>query len=138
MRRITTIAITALALAWPVSAWSADEADNSKRNVQDRQEQSVTPGDQGDSEADVNTTKEIRRQVVANDSFSTNAKNVKIITREGVVTLRGPVKSADEKAAIVAIATKAPGVTKVDDQLEVEGERGSEPVKNDADAGAND
>ncbi len=49
-----------------------------------------------------------------------NAKNVKIITQDGVVTLRGPVKSAEEKAMIASVAQKTGGVKRVDNQLEVE------------------
>jgi len=52
-------------------------------------------------------------------TFSTNAKNVKIITNEGTVTLRGPVKSDKEKAEIEAKAKRVAGVKKVDNQLEI-------------------
>ena len=61
----------------------------------------------------------VRRSVADNDALSTNAHNVKIITQNGVVTLRGPVNTAAEKATIVAAARSAPGVARVDDQLEV-------------------
>jgi osmotically-inducible protein OsmY len=47
------------------------------------------------------------------------AKNVKIITNEGVVTLRGPVKTSEEKAQIAAIAQRVAGVKRVDNQLEL-------------------
>ena len=56
---------------------------------------------------------------MSNDSLSFDARNVKVVTEGGVVTLRGPVRSDDEKAAIVEIATRTAGVTRVDDQLEV-------------------
>ena len=62
----------------------------------------------------------IRKAVVANDNLSTNAHNVKIITVDAVVTLRGPVKSAEEQATIVSLAQKTNGVKRVDNQLEVE------------------
>ena len=64
-------------------------------------------------------TQEIRKAVVANDALSVNAHNVKIITSGGVVTLRGPVNSADEKAAIYAEAKRVAGVTRVDNLLEI-------------------
>ena len=54
------------------------------------------------------------------DTLSTNAHNVKIITVDGVVTLRGPVKSAAEKAAVADKAHKTAGVVRVDNQIEVE------------------
>jgi len=62
----------------------------------------------------------IRKAVVDNDSLSTNAHNVKIITVDGAVTLRGPVKTAEEKATVEALAQKASGVKSVDNQLEVD------------------
>jgi osmotically-inducible protein OsmY len=58
--------------------------------------------------------------VVDNDELSTNAKNIKIITVDGVVTLRGPVKNDAEKTTVSSIAHKASGVKRVDNQLEVE------------------
>ena len=122
MRRTTTIAIAALLLTWPAASYAAGEADNSERNVRDRNEASVTPLDQGNSEADLATTKFIRENVVSDDALSTNAKNVKIITQNGVVVLRGPVENAVEKATIVAIANRTAGVSRVDDQLEVAGD----------------
>src|SRR5262245_41669991 len=69
---------------------AAADADNSGRNVRDRGDKTLTPMDQGGSEADRTITQDIRKAVVANDHFSTDAKNVKIITVDGVVTLRGP------------------------------------------------
>jgi osmotically-inducible protein OsmY len=63
----------------------------------------------------------VRQAVVDDKTLSTNAHNVKIVTNNGVVTLRGPVKSADEKKTIEAIATQVAGVTKVENLLEIEG-----------------
>jgi osmotically-inducible protein OsmY len=96
------------------------DADNTGRNARDAEGNTLTPMDQGESEADRTITQQIRKSVVDNDSLSTNAKNVKIITQNGVVTLRGPVKSPEEKAAIANAAQKAAGVKRVDNQLEIE------------------
>lgn len=98
---------------------TAVEPDNSGRNVRDRDDQNKTPGDQSESEADRAITQNIRQSVTADDSLSTNAKNVKIITSDGNVTLRGPVKSEKEKADIEAKAKQVAGVKKVDNQLEI-------------------
>jgi len=127
-KALLTLAIGALALplATPVSyaadpnAPKAVDADNTARNVRDRDDSTLTPMDQGNSEADRTITAEIRKQVVGHDGLSTNAQNVKIITRDGVVTLRGPVKSPEEKTTIANVAAKTPGVKSVDNQLEVE------------------
>jgi hyperosmotically inducible periplasmic protein len=94
-------------------------ADNTARNVRDQGSKLPTPMDQGESDADRTITQQVRQSVVKNDALSMNAHNVKIITQNGVVTLRGPVNSAAEKATIVAAARSASGVTRVDDQIEV-------------------
>jgi osmotically-inducible protein OsmY len=96
------------------------DADNTGRNVRDREDRTLTPTDQGNSESDRTITAQIRREIVANDALSTNAHNVKIITTDGVVTLRGPVKTAQEKVSIGAVAQRASGVRRVDNQLEIE------------------
>ena len=98
---------------------TAVEPDNSGRNVRDRNDQNKTTGDQSENEADRTITQNIRQAVTADDSLSTNAKNVKIITNDGTVTLRGPVKSEKEKAEIEAKAKQVAGVKRVDNQLEV-------------------
>jgi hyperosmotically inducible periplasmic protein len=94
-------------------------ADNTGLNVRDRDTNNVTPLDQGNSQADINTTSQIRREVMADNNMSTNAKNVKIITMNGHVTLRGPVNSADEKTRIAEIANRIAQSGNVDNQLEV-------------------
>ncbi|WP_437909042.1 BON domain-containing protein [Sorangium sp. So ce327] len=95
-------------------------ADNTGKNDRDRDPAALTPGDQGENEADRTITQKIRQAVIANDALSMSAKNVKIITTGQVVTLRGPVKSDKEKADIAAIALGIPGVQRVDNQLEVD------------------
>jgi hyperosmotically inducible periplasmic protein len=93
--------------------------DNTERNVRDRSGETLTPGDQSESEADRTLTQRVRHAVMADDSLSTNAHNIKIITNNGVVTLRGPVNSAQEKANIDAKAQQIAGTTKVNNQLEI-------------------
>ena len=78
----------------------------------------MTPTDQGGGN-DRDITAAIRRSVVADKALSFSAKNVKIITEGGKVTLRGPVKSDEEKTAIEAKAKSTAGVSAVDNQLEV-------------------
>ena len=98
---------------------TAVEPDNSGRNVRDRDNQNKTAGDQSESEADRTISQNIRQAISADDSLSTNGKNVKIITSDGTVTLRGPVKSDKEKAQIEAKAKQVAGVKKVENQLEI-------------------
>ena len=98
---------------------TAVEPDNSGRNVRDRDNQTKTSGDQAENEGDRAISQDIRAAITADDSLSTNGKNVKIITSDGTVTLRGPVKSDKEKAEIEAKAKQIAGVKKVDNQLEI-------------------
>jgi hyperosmotically inducible protein len=95
--------------------------DNTEKNVRDRDDKALTPLDQSENEADLSLTQRIRQAVVDDDSLSTNAKNVKIITVNGRVTLRGPVDSEQEKEAIATKAQQIAGADKVDDQLEITG-----------------
>jgi osmotically-inducible protein OsmY len=94
-------------------------ADNSARNVRDRDHDTMTPMDQSNKPEDVDLTKRVRQAVESDSNLSTDAKNVKIITVDGVVWLRGPVKSAHEKAAIARAAYKIAGTTNVHNQLEI-------------------
>jgi osmotically-inducible protein OsmY len=93
--------------------------DNSGRNVRDRNDETLTATDQSNRKSDVEVTQKIRKQVVDDDSLSTLAHNVKIITVDGIVTLRGPVKSEAEKERIASVAKKIAGPGKVKDNLEI-------------------
>jgi len=93
--------------------------DNTGRNVRDRDGDTLTPGDQSSDSADVELTRRIREAVVDDKSLSTSAHNIKIITINGIVTLRGPVASAQEKKTIAATAQKLAGAKQVENKLEV-------------------
>jgi hyperosmotically inducible protein len=98
----------------------AKDADNTARNTTDRNDRSsVTPPDQKESEADLARTAEIRKRIV-DTKLSVNAQNVKVVTMNGRVTLRGPVKSQAEKDAIEQIARDVAGAGNVDSHLEIE------------------
>ena len=98
---------------------AAVEPDNTGRNVRDRNDATKTAEDQSENAADRTITQNIRKAITSDDSLSTNAKNVKIITNDGTVTLRGPVKNEQEKTAIEAKAKQVAGVKSVDNQLEI-------------------
>ena len=105
--------------ATKTSANSTTKPDNTARNMRDRDAKTLTPFDQGNSKSDIDTTARIRRELVDLEGLSINAQNVKIITNEGRVTLRGPVDSADEKRIIGEIATGIATPERTDNQLEV-------------------
>ncbi|MEJ7593233.1 MAG: BON domain-containing protein [Planctomycetaceae bacterium] len=92
--------------------------DNSETNTRDRDDSAKLPIDQNENTTDIGITAEIRSQVV-DTKMSVDAQNVKIITQDGRVTLRGPVKTAEEKQRIEEIAQAVAGKEKVDSQLEV-------------------
>jgi hyperosmotically inducible periplasmic protein len=120
----------ALMMIWMPSYCSAGDAattaaeaqypaDDTGRNTRDSDGATLTADKQSNSKTDVEITREIRRAIVKDDSLSTDAHNVKIITSGGVVTLRGPVASSEEKMAVAKKAEKISGVSKVDNQLEI-------------------
>lgn len=95
------------------------QPDNSAVNERDRSNYSVTAGDQSTSERDTHITSEIRKAIVADDSLSTYAHNVKIITINGKVTLKGPVENDREKQAIFNQAVRVAGRKAVTNQIEI-------------------
>lgn len=96
------------------------EADNTRINVRDRSDVTLTAGDQGTTPADRDITQKIRKGLVIDASgYSVTAKNIKIITVNGKVTLRGPVNTDAEKTGIVTLAQSVAGAGNVEDQLEV-------------------
>jgi hyperosmotically inducible protein len=108
---LSTLALAAVA--------QENQPDNSRQNERDRSGETQTWGDQSNNAQHIKVTAAIRRAIVKDDSLTTTAKNVKIITEGGTVTLRGPVNSADEKTKIEQLATSAAGGAKIDNQLEI-------------------
>ena len=86
---------------------------------EDSEREGLTADDQGTGDADVKVTREIRQAINNDDSLSLTAKNVKVITSNGMVTLRGEVPSEREKQAIAGKAAKVAGLGNVDDGLTV-------------------
>lgn len=123
MKRITLSILCVSALTF--SAIAADKpaaspaADNTGKNARDRSGETKTAGDQSNNRDDIQMTAAIRRAVVHDGSLSMMAKNVKIITVGGMVTLRGPVKTAAEKMQIEKLAKGAAAKAKIANQLEV-------------------
>ena len=120
-----TILALACLSAFSLAALAADnkkaEPDNTATNERDRSGETKTSGDQSNSSADLKTTQAIRQALMKDGELSTTAKNIKVITANGQVTLRGPVKTAQEKAKVDQIARSAAGGAQIDDQLEVKG-----------------
>jgi hyperosmotically inducible protein len=96
--------------------------DNTGMNVTDRNSGAMTAGEQSNSKTDIALTSKIRRAVTKDHALSMAAHNVKIISVNGVVTLRGPVDSEQEKTAIGSKAEAIAGADKVENQLQVKNE----------------
>jgi osmotically-inducible protein OsmY len=121
------LALAAAGLTGP--AWAAQAAapqsasspttDNTRMNARDKDGASVTPQNQSNAATDRKLLAAVRRAIVKDKSLSVTAHNVKIMTANGAVTLRGPVKSDDEKSKIDTLVKQVDGVTNVDNQLDV-------------------
>jgi osmotically-inducible protein OsmY len=94
-------------------------ADNTKVNQRDHNASEPTADQQKDNRSDRDITQQIRKSIMNDKSLSTYAHNVKIVTQNGQVTLKGPVRSDDEKRAIEAKAAEVAGAGKVNDELDV-------------------
>lgn len=103
----------------PSDTTSTTSPTNTGTNTRDRGGATMTPADQGQGQADVRITADVRKAIMDDSSMSMNAQNCKIIASNGVVTLRGPVNSQAEKDSIEAKAKAVAGVASVDNQLEI-------------------
>jgi hyperosmotically inducible periplasmic protein len=105
-----------------IAQQSADQgmaADNTKVNQRDQNASEPTADQQQNNRSDRDITQQIRKSIMDDKSLSTYAHNVKIITQNGKVTLKGPVRSEEEKRAVETKATEIAGESKVTNQLAV-------------------
>jgi hypothetical protein len=129
MKRFSRVVLNMLALGFLLTLSStmlraqdsspAPAPDNTKVNERDRNTAAPTADPQNENRPDRDITRDIRRSITADKSLSTYAHNVKIISQNGMVTLKGPVRSEEEKSAIEAKAAQIVGKEKVTSQLEV-------------------
>jgi hyperosmotically inducible periplasmic protein len=118
--RIVSIG-TVLAITVPIYAFQDQPAktDNTKMNKRDRKEGAVTADQQKMNAADRELTQNVRKAIMDDKSLSTYAHNVKVVSRDGMVTLKGPVRSAEEKQTVEAKAVEVAGAGKVTNNLTV-------------------
>lgn len=119
MKQITLSVLFLSILALSATAQDTTAPDNTGKNQRDRSDRTQTSGDQSNNKEDIQITAAIRKAVVGDKSLSATAKNVKIITANETVTLRGPVNTTQEKERIEQLAQSAAGNAKIDNQLEV-------------------
>jgi hyperosmotically inducible periplasmic protein len=108
-----------LALAQDSEQAAPPAADNTKVNQRDRDTTEPTADQQKNTHSDRDITQQIRQAITKDKSLSTYAHNVKIITQNGQVTLKGPVRSEDEKRAVESKAAEVAGESNVTSQLDV-------------------
>jgi hyperosmotically inducible periplasmic protein len=120
--RIFLLISSLLGGAWVVAQDSANQnapADNTRMNQRDRNTNEPTADQQKDNHSDRDITQQVRRSIMKDKSLSTYAHNVKIITQNGQVTLKGPVRSDEEKRAVEAKAAEIAGQDKVTSELDI-------------------
>jgi len=115
----TTVLLSASLAAATVQQEQQPAPDNSKTNQGDNNKGAVTADQQKMDPADRNITKQIRGAIYKDKSLSTYAHNIKIISQDGKVTLKGPVRTEDEKNNIGAKAASIVGAENVTNQIEV-------------------
>jgi hyperosmotically inducible periplasmic protein len=117
---LTILFCTAAVIGYGQTPPAETKPDNTKVNQRDRNAGAVTADQQKVNATDQELTRKIRRSIMADKSLSTYAHNIKIISQNGLVTLKGPVKSDDEKKSVVAKAVAVAGsADKVTDQVSV-------------------
>ncbi|MDP9339671.1 MAG: BON domain-containing protein [Acidobacteriota bacterium] len=95
----------------------APQADNTKKNLPTEHKDANRADQQSNARRDIELTRKIRQSISQDKSLSTYAHNIKIITRNGVVQLKGPVRSQQEKDAVGAKATEIAGAENVKNEL---------------------
>ena len=117
---LTTLFCVAAVISYGQTPDTSTKPDNTKVNRRDRNAGEVTADQQKVNATDQDLTKRIRQSIMSDKSLSTYAHNIKIISQNGTVTLKGPVKSDDEKKIVMAKAVAVTGIAdKVTDEVSV-------------------
>jgi hyperosmotically inducible periplasmic protein len=103
----------------PSTQQASPAPDNTKVNERDRSQNEPTADQQKDNRSDRDITQQIRQSIMKDKSLSTYAHNIKIVTKDGQVTLKGPVRSEDEKQAIEAKAAEVARDGQVTSELNI-------------------
>ena len=115
-----TLSLAAGLLAAPrASAFRPQDADNTKMNKGDASKDATTADQQKMNSSDRAITQKIRAEIMKDKSLSTYAHNVKVVTQDGKVTLKGPVRTPEEKSAVEGKAASVAGESNVTSQLEI-------------------
>jgi hyperosmotically inducible protein len=107
----------------PVFSQEPEKTDNTSVNKRDRSSQEATADQQKGNPSDRELTRQIRRSITKDKSLSTYAHNIKVISQNGTVTLKGPVRSEEEKKAIESKAAEVAGASNVKNELDIAPEK---------------
>jgi len=124
-RVVATVALVGALLAPAFSAGAQTAPDNTKTNQQDRAKGAATADQQKENASDREITQKIRQAVMDDKSLSTYAHNVKVIAQDGQVTLKGPVRSENEKKTVEAKAVEVAGAGHVSNQITIASSKNS-------------
>ena len=122
---ITALIVVSALLIPTVPAGAQTPADNTKANKRDRAEGAVTADQQKENASDRDITQTIRRALMADKALSTYAHTVKIVAQDGQVTLKGPVRTDEEKKSVEAKAIEVAGAGRVTNEITIAPTKGS-------------
>jgi hypothetical protein len=122
---LTALVVVSVLVIPVIPAGAQTPADNTKVNKGDRADGAVTADQQKENASDRELAQKIRRAVVADKTLSTYAHNVKIVAQNGQVTLKGPVRTNDEKMSVEAKATEVAGAGRVTNEITIAPTKGS-------------
>jgi hyperosmotically inducible protein len=118
-RTVHAIVFTSVCTIAPLAASAQTPPDNTKTNARDRAAGAVTADQQKDNARDRDVARKIRQSLMKDKALSRYAHNVKVVAQDGQVTLKGPVRSDDEKRTVEAKAVEVAGAGHVINQLSV-------------------
>jgi hyperosmotically inducible protein len=121
---LRTIVVVAVLMTSAMTAMAQPPPDNTKVNTRDRAKGALTADQQKENASDRTLTQKIRRALMQDKRLSRYAHNVKVITQGGQVTLKGPVRSEEEKQSVEAKATEVAGTGHVINQMSVAAAKG--------------
>lgn len=116
---IVSMTFASLCVVGRVPARAQTQPDNTKVNTRDRDKAAVTADQQKENVADRDLTQRIRRALTRDKTLSSYARNVKIVTQGGQVTLKGPVRTEEEKQTVERAAAEVAGTDHVTSQLSI-------------------
>jgi hyperosmotically inducible protein len=112
-----------LCSSYPMFSQEPSKSDNTRVNKRDRSSEQVTADQQKQNSSDIELTRKIRSSITKDKSLSTYAHNVKVITQDGIVTLKGPVRSEEESKVMESKAAEVAGESNVKNQLDIAPEK---------------